>query len=69
MDSKKNWLKCLEWVDIRKEMGLQISDEIVLTYQDNSDMREVMSLYVDEIKKKLLAKEIVPGKETKVEKL
>ena len=55
--------------DIRKEMGLQISDEIVLTYQDNSDMREVMSLYVDEIKKKLLAKEIVPGNEIKVEKL
>ncbi len=55
--------------DIRKEMGLQISDEIVLTYDKNSDMEEVISLYGDEIKKKLLAKEIVSGEEIKVEKL
>jgi len=50
-------------------MGLQISDEIVLTYDKNSDMEEVISLYGDEIKKKLLAKEIVSGEEIKVEKL
>jgi isoleucyl-tRNA synthetase len=55
--------------DIRKEMGLQISDEIVLTYQDSSDMSEIISLYGDEIKNKLLAKEIIPGEEIKVEKL
>ena len=55
--------------DIRKEMGLQISDEIVLTYDKNSDMEEVISLYGDEIKKKLLAKDIIPGEEIKVEKL
>jgi len=55
--------------DIRKAMGLQISDEIVLTYQDSSDMSEIISLYGDEIKNKLLAKEIIPGEEIKVEKL
>lgn len=55
--------------DIRKEMGLNISDEIILTYQDSPEMSEVISLYGDEIKKKLLAKEIVPGEELKVEKL
>lgn len=55
--------------DIRKEMGLQISDEIVLTYKDSPDMNEVISFFGDEIKKKLLAKEIIPGEEIKVEKL
>ncbi len=55
--------------DIRKEMGLQISDEILLTYKDSEDMKEVITLYGDEIKKKLLARDIIPGKEIKVEKL
>lgn len=55
--------------DLRKEMGLQVSDEIILTYKKDSELDEVISLFQEDIKKKLLAKDIVAGEETKVQKL
>ena len=55
--------------DLRKEMGLQISDEILLTYKRDPELDEVIVLFQEDIKKKLLASDIVAGEETKVEKL
>jgi len=53
--------------DLRKEAGLSISDEILLTYERSSEIEEIVNLFKDEIKKKLLARDIVPGDETGVE--
>ena len=54
--------------DLRKEMGLSISDEIILTYKKDDGTEEIVDSFNEEIKKKLLAKDIIAGEETKVEK-
>ena len=54
---------------MRKELGLSISDEIILTYKKDHQTEEIVKLFEEEIKRKLLAKEIIPGEETKVGKV
>ena len=55
--------------DLRKESGLSVSDEISVTYQDNKENKEVVVEYGEEIKKKVFAKELIPGNELKIEKI
>lgn len=55
--------------DLRKELGLSVSDEIVVTYKKDKDMDEVVSSFSDEIKKKIGALSIKPGEELKIEKI
>jgi isoleucyl-tRNA synthetase len=54
--------------DMRKKMSLSFSDEIVLTYENTPDIKEIVDFYQEEIKEKLLIKNIIPGEETTIEK-
>jgi isoleucyl-tRNA synthetase len=55
--------------DLRKEAGLSVSDEIVLTYKKDSDLEEIVSIFKDKIKSKLLAREIIAGEETRIDRI
>lgn len=55
--------------DLRKEKGLSVSDEIKVTYQDTEENKKVVGEYKEEIKKKVFAKELMPGQELKIEKI
>ena len=55
--------------DLRKEAGLSVSDEIVLTYKKDSDLEEIVSIFKDKIKSKLLAREIIAGEETRIDRV
>ncbi|MBW6441994.1 isoleucine--tRNA ligase [Patescibacteria group bacterium] len=54
---------------LRKEAGLSVSDEIILTYKNDEEMGNIVDIFNEEIRNKLLAKEIIPGDEIKVEKI
>ena len=54
---------------MRKDAGLSVSDEIILTYKGNGDIEEIINMFRDDIKRKLLARDIKSGEETKVEKI
>ncbi len=55
--------------DLRKEKGLSVSDEIKVTYSDTDENKEVVEEYKEEIKKRVFAKELIPGQELKIEKI
>jgi len=55
--------------DLRKEMGLAVSDEIRVIYKKDTITEEVVREFGKDIKKKLFAKEIIPGEEFKIEKI
>ena len=55
--------------DLRKEMKLLVSDEIVLTYKEDPETNDIVESFREEIAKKLLAKEIVKGNDNKIEKI
>ena len=50
----------------RKEMGLTPKDEIRVLYSEN---KEIIEKYADQIKKQVIAEEIVFGDEFKIEKI
>ena len=55
--------------DLRKEKGLSVSDEIKVIYPDTTENKEVVEEYEKEIKKRVFAKELIPGQELKIEKI
>jgi isoleucyl-tRNA synthetase len=55
--------------DLRKEAGLSVSDKIVLTYKDDPEIRDVIETFREDIETKLVVEKIIPGDETKVEKV
>jgi isoleucyl-tRNA synthetase len=54
--------------NLRKNMGLSVSDEIVLIYENTPENKEIIDIYSEEIKEKLLTTDIISGDETRVEK-
>jgi isoleucyl-tRNA synthetase len=50
----------------RKEMGLTPKDKIRVTYSEN---QEIVSKYADQIKKQVIAEELIFGGELKIEKI
>jgi isoleucyl-tRNA synthetase len=54
--------------NMRKKMGLSVSDKIILIYKNEPEIKEIIDLYFDEISEKLLTVEMLPGEETKIEK-
>ena len=55
--------------DLRKEAGLSVSDKIVLTYKNDPEITEIVETFKKEIETKLVVEKIMPGDETKVEKV
>jgi isoleucyl-tRNA synthetase len=54
---------------LRKEAGLSVSDKILLTYKNDPETSEVVEMFKNEIETKLVVEKIIPGDETKVEKV
>jgi isoleucyl-tRNA synthetase len=50
----------------RKEAGLTPKDKIRVTYSEN---QEIVSKYADQIKKQVIAEELIFGDELKIEKI
>lgn len=55
--------------DLRKEKGLSVSDEITAIFKDEEEFKNVISVYGDEIKKKIGARDIKPGEDFSIEKM
>ncbi|MFZ2664600.1 MAG: class I tRNA ligase family protein, partial [Patescibacteria group bacterium] len=55
--------------DLRKELGLLVSDEIVVTYEKGGEMESVISEFSNDIKKKIGAMELKPGEDFSVKKI
>jgi len=53
--------------DLRKKNKLNIKDEIKATYPDTKETQEVVDAYANELKDKILAKELVAGEDYHVE--
>jgi len=55
--------------DLRKESKLSVSDEIILTYKKDDEIEDIVESFREDIKKKLLARDIIAGEENKIEKV
>jgi len=49
--------------DLRKKEGMSVSDKIDVVYKDEENAREVVKVYEEEIREKVSALDIKPGKE------
>ena len=54
--------------DLRKSAGLSVSDEIILTFKNDAETKDIIDNFKDDLKRKLLVKEMCPGEENKIEK-
>lgn len=55
--------------DLRKEAGLSVGDTINLTYENTDDNKKVLAIFGDEIKQKVMAQKLTPGKTYAIEKI
>ncbi|MFC1755930.1 DUF5915 domain-containing protein, partial [Patescibacteria group bacterium] len=55
--------------NLRKKSGLKVEDRINATYPDDKEIKEVVKLYEDEIKEKVLAEKLEVGDDYSVKPL
>jgi len=55
--------------DIRKKLGLSISDQIDAIYKNTPENNKAVSLFEEEIKKKVLARNLSSGTETSISRV
>ena len=55
--------------DLRKKNNLNINDKINVTYPDTGQNKKIIEKFGEDIKRKVLAENIVSGKEYKIEKI